>query len=651
MIGYRPLLFVTFALLLCASAAPHAAASDPFARLHWRSIGPAVSGGRLGAVAGTDRDAALYYAGAADGGVWKTTSGGAAWEPVFDREDVQSIGAIAIDPQNESTVWVGTGESNPRNDVTQGDGIYKTTDGAKHWTRMLSLRNSLVSRISIDRKQSEHVVVAVLGDPFADSVDRGIYRHDRRRDDMEEERSIFRRAAAPQISSPIRRIRRYSSRECGSFAGPAGVFRAAVADDGLFRSTDGGADVDGHAGRRVAGWTDGPHRSCDRAVGSAAYLRVDTNRARIALAFGRRRRALEDGLRESADGRTPILFQQDFRRSGQRRPYLRRIRAHDALDRRRKDVRDRGPRYARRSSRDVDRGGRAAHRRRQRRRCRALARRRRNVGLGESTADLAVLSHRTLAPTAISRLRRSARQRHLVRAFESARPARGERERLAYHGLWRRHVGDRRTRRTHRSSGSRLPAAISAATFKCTTSASGTTHDVSPYLRDQNVVDPKDLRYRFNWETPIAFDPFDSRYGLRRRKRTLRNARRRRRIGARAAPISRATIHRIKLISGGITKDGTGAETSDTILSIAPSSAARGEIWVGTDDGFVQLTRDGGATWTNVTPQDAGAWGRFASIAPSRTNPAVAYAIEDRHMVGDRSAYVFATHDYGRHWR
>ncbi|HEY5427283.1 MAG TPA: hypothetical protein VIJ77_12100, partial [Candidatus Tumulicola sp.] len=84
---------------------------------------------------------------------------------------------------------------------------------------------------------------------------------------------------------------------------------------------------------------------------------------------------------------------------------------------------------------------------------------------------------------------------------------------------------------------------------------------------------------------------------------------------------------------------------------VAPSAAKRGELWVGTDDGYVQLTRDGGAHWHNVTPLGVGPFGRFASISPSVRDPAVAYAAYDRHMVGDRTPYVFVTRDYGAHWR
>src|SRR5436305_7533640 len=110
-----------------------------FDQMRFRSVGPAVSGGRLGAVAGTDADSSLYYVGAAGGGVWRSTNGGQTFSPVFDSQGVSSIGAVAIDPRDSKTVWVGTGEGAPRNDVSHGDGVYRSGDGGRTWSHVLVL--------------------------------------------------------------------------------------------------------------------------------------------------------------------------------------------------------------------------------------------------------------------------------------------------------------------------------------------------------------------------------------------------------------------------------------------------------------------------------------------------------------------------------
>jgi len=147
-----------------------------FDQMRFRSLGPAVSGGRLGAVAGTDADSSLYYVGAAGGGVWRTTNAGQTFVPVFDSQSVAAIGAIAIDPRDSKVVWVGTGEGAPRNDVSQGDGVYRSADGGHTWSRVLPLADSLIAAIAIDPRDSNTVLVAALGDPFADNTGRGIYR-------------------------------------------------------------------------------------------------------------------------------------------------------------------------------------------------------------------------------------------------------------------------------------------------------------------------------------------------------------------------------------------------------------------------------------------------------------------------------------------
>src|SRR5579884_3684515 len=139
------------AMALCAAlvigSGAGSARAQSLGNLTFRSIGPSVSGGRMGDVAGTDQDPLLYYAGAAGGGVWKSSDGGLHWEPVFDDQDVAPIGAVAIDPSNENVVWAGTGEAAPRNDVSYGDGVYKTADGGKHWTRVGLAGTSQISRI------------------------------------------------------------------------------------------------------------------------------------------------------------------------------------------------------------------------------------------------------------------------------------------------------------------------------------------------------------------------------------------------------------------------------------------------------------------------------------------------------------------------
>ena len=151
--------------------------SDTISGLGARNIGSATTGGRVSALAAVRENGRLtLYVGAASGGVWKSVNGGTTYKSVFHKESVQSIGAIAIDPSNPKTIWVGTGESWVRNSVSIGDGIYKSTDGGESWTNMGLPRSERITRIRIDPRNSDVVYACVPGKLWSDSPDRGVYK-------------------------------------------------------------------------------------------------------------------------------------------------------------------------------------------------------------------------------------------------------------------------------------------------------------------------------------------------------------------------------------------------------------------------------------------------------------------------------------------
>jgi photosystem II stability/assembly factor-like uncharacterized protein len=142
----------------------------------FREIGPAISGGRVSAVTGVSGNSDIYYVGAADGGVFRTNDGGMTWKALFQHQNVASIGALAVDPVNPEIVWAGTGEANVRNNVSFGDGVYKSTDGGAHWKCMGLETSFQISRIVIDPERPDVVIVAAMGSPWTDNEERGVYR-------------------------------------------------------------------------------------------------------------------------------------------------------------------------------------------------------------------------------------------------------------------------------------------------------------------------------------------------------------------------------------------------------------------------------------------------------------------------------------------
>ena len=152
-------------------------AVDPsnYQALHWRLVGP-FRGGRVLAVAGIPGDSRHFYFGAVDGGVWSTQDAGRTWQPLFDRQPVGSIGALALAPSSPSTIYAGTGEADMRSDIAQGDGMYKSTDGGAHWTHIGLADSRQIARILVDPHDPDLVYVAVLGHPYGPNAQRGVFR-------------------------------------------------------------------------------------------------------------------------------------------------------------------------------------------------------------------------------------------------------------------------------------------------------------------------------------------------------------------------------------------------------------------------------------------------------------------------------------------
>ena len=165
---------LSVALIFSASAQPVPTAL--MKSMKARSIGPAGMSGRVTAIDGVSGQNGVIYVGTASGGLWRSESGGIEWQPVFDKEEVMSIGAVAIQPGNTSVVWVGTGEGNPRNSLNGGYGVYRSLDGGKSW-ELMGLENTRhIHRIVIDPTDPNTVYVGAIGSPWGEHPERGVYR-------------------------------------------------------------------------------------------------------------------------------------------------------------------------------------------------------------------------------------------------------------------------------------------------------------------------------------------------------------------------------------------------------------------------------------------------------------------------------------------
>lgn len=620
-----------------------AAAVDPslFKALKWRGIGP-YRGGRALAVSGVPGDPDTFYFGAVAGGVWKTTDGGATWRSLTDGTPISSVGAIAIAPSNPNIIYVGTGEAAPRGDITYGDGVYKSVDAGKTWTFLGLADSRQIGALIVDPKDPDIVLVAALGHAFGPNVERGVFRTT---DGGRSWTKVLYKDAQtgaidvsfdPHDSRVVYAALWQARRQPWNFSsgGPG---------SGLYRSTDGGVTWTHLSGNGLpAGILGRIHVSVSGADGRRIYAMIE---------------AAQGGLYRSDDGGVHWQRINDDGRLSQRAWYFSTILA---------DPKSADTVYAE------------------------------NTGLFRSTdggKTFTLLPGRHgdhhgiwIDPTDPNRI---------IEASDG-----GATVSVDHGESWSSQDNQPTAQFYHVAVDNRFPYYVYGAQQDNTSVAIASMDDegaiverdwydvfpgecgfVIPDPRDADIVygtsenlvgrfnkhtmqlqaipvypinasghAARDLEHRFNWTSPLMMSPFDPDtlyFGMERLYRTTDDGMSWKAI----SPDLTRNDKSKQLASGGpITKDITSVEYYDTIFAIAGSTLKRGMIWVGTDDGLIQLTRDDGGSWSNVTPHDMPAWSTISMIEPSRYDADTAYVAVDRHKLDDIKPYVFMTADGGRTW-
>ncbi len=622
----------------------HAAAASPFGALEFRAIGPAIAGGRATAIAGSDLDPLTYYAGGAGGGVFKSVDGGATWSAVFDREAVAPIGAIAVNSRDPHDVWVGTGEANPRNDVEEGDGIYHSTDGGRTWVHAGLRDAGSISKIDIDPRNPRTVVVAVLGRIFRDNTTRGVYvTHDAG--------AHWTRTLYDGPSSGATDVVRLPDRPSTLFAGlwqfrrQAWTMTSGGPHGGVFRSDDGGASWKKVAG---GGFPSGLTGRIGLAAGAhgRVYALVQSKRGE---------------LWRSNDGGTTWSKMPHSTLVGARPFYFSRIFADPSNVDRLINVglilsmsTDGGKTFrpiATQAGWDYHQVWWSANGRR-------IA-----VGSDEGvvlSADGGKVFWQSYdLPLA---------QPYHV-AFDDAIPYYHVCVGLQDDNSWCvpsssvNGIGVLNRDWYQVASGDGMwsvfdPKDANYVWSTSTNSDTGQVYLTNLRTREQSEVSPdaetngempaSALRYRFNWDTPVAFTA-DGK-AMVGGNVVFESADHGQSWTVISPDLTRNDKAHEGAPGGPISLDESGAENYNTILDIETSKLAAGAVWASSDDGLVHLTRDGGGHWTDVTPR-AAREGRIATVEPGHFNPATAYVALDRHMSGDDRPYIYVTDDYGASWR
>jgi photosystem II stability/assembly factor-like uncharacterized protein len=625
-----------------AVAAPQAGASaqaSPFGALHWRLIGP-FRAGRTLAVTGVPGQPTHFYMGSVDGGVWETHDTGRTWQPLFDNEPVQSIGAIAVAPSDPNVIYVGTGESDMRSDIVQGDGMYKSVDAGKTWTHIGLADSQQIAMIRVDPHNPDRVFVAALGHPYGPNAERGVFRSlDGGKtwkkvlgpnDDTGAIDIIFKPGDANVIYASLWQTRRPPWNIYPPSNGPG---------SGLYKSTDGGntwTHIEGHGF---------PSKKLGRigiAISAAApdriYAIVD---------------AEEGGLYRSDDAGKTWKKTSGDPRIWQRGWYFGQITA---------DPKNPDRIYAMNTIElRSDDGGKTFL-----------------PVKGDPTGDdyhelwvdpndpdrqimgvdqgaiITVNGGKTWSswynqPTAqMYHVSTDNRFPYRVYGAQQDSGAAGVPSRSTYE-----HTIDMQQFHEVTAGGESGmiapdpddPDIVYGGTVEKLDLKTKQTRDVDPTLADPDI-------YRHTWTLPLAFNAVDHDtlyFGNQRLWQTTDGGEHWTAISpdlSRVDPKVPANLDAPTIADNLRQGDRRGV-----VYAIGSSPLDAKLLWVGTDDGLIWRTDDAGAHWGNVTPKQIGAWSKVGSISPSHFDQSTAFVSVDRHRLDDRKPYIYRTTDGGKSWQ
>ena len=654
------------ALLLCAAAAAAQPAADESPGLldafAFRHIGPI--GNRVSAVAGVPGERNVYYAGAASGGLWRSTDGGVGWAPIFDRQEAASIGAIAVAPSDPNVVWVGTGESFIRSNISIGDGVYRSTDRGDSFEHLGLLNSGRIGRILVHPDDPDTAVVAALGHAYGpqdrDEAARGVFRTTDGGTTWEHVLFVDADTGAIDVAfAPDNPRFVYAAawqieiRTSGRTSGGPG--------SGLYRSSDGG---DTWVRLEGAGLPDPPLGKIGLAVSAddpdRVYALIETSSNRDFAPSDPFAGVL---WRSDDRGDSWRLISRDLNLITRPLYYTRMAAAPDRADEitfaaTRQSVSLDGGRTV--EAEGFDQPGWDHH----------------DIWIDPLDPDRRIVGHdggvsvtedrgrswyRPQLPIAqMYHISTDDRVPYFVYGNRQDGPSMRGPSRVRYGGRTQGiPVGEWHSvggcevgfSMVHRADPDLVWTGCYDGQLELHDLRSGQSRDVSVWPLAIESSPASELEYRFQWTAPFATSPHDPE-AVYAGSQYVHRSRDRGQSWERISPDLTTADPALMRRTGGLTLDDAGPTIAPVVFAIAESPLQPGLIWAGTNDGQVQLTRDGGETWTNVTANLPGLppLGTVRNIDPSDFAAGVAYVAIDRHQEGDTTPYAFSTHDYGATW-
>ena len=649
----------TMVVALGALGSLHAAPqvdADAAGGLRWRLVGPMRAGWSTVAKGIADQPD-TYYFGSHGGGVWKTTDSGATWKPVFDSVPAASVGALAIAPGDANTIYVGTGEVAARYDIASGSGVYKSTDGGKNWTSIGLAATRHIGAIEVDPRNAAHVLVAALGHYFGPNPERGVFRSEDGGKTWQHTLSINADTGAVDLAvDPTNPDVVYAAAwQVRNYPWLSYFQPNSGPGSGLYRSADGGKTW-AHIGGK--GWPTGTLGRIGVAAAPGGRVYAVINAAPHSGNAAHAASENQGGLYRSDDG--GANWQRVSSESWLANDYFGRI-SVDPSNRDRifstgQSVRvstDAGvhwnifkgapggddyhfvwinPKHTDRIVVASDQGTAVS------------------VNGGASWSDWY-----NQATGEFYHLATDNRFPYWIYSGQQDSGTVGIASRSDYGVLsfrdWHPVGGDERdydipdAQNPEIVYGSGLGGHLSR-----WDSRTGEVQNISPWPVSSYGQRPTSVKYRYTWITPIAMAqkaPFPLYQGAQVLFRSTDQGR----TWSTISPDLSAKSAAAKQCEGNLALPAARDCGYGVIYSIGLSPRDNDEIWIGTDDGLIQRTRDGGAHWDNVTPAKlVPAWAKVATIDVSAPTPGSAYAAIDNHRQDDFTPRALRTRDYGKTW-
>jgi photosystem II stability/assembly factor-like uncharacterized protein len=609
----------------------------------FRNLGPAAGGGRITAIAGIPGDPNVIYVGSASGGVWKTVDGGVTFKPIFEKYP-PSIGAIAIAPSNPNLVWVGTGEANPRNNVIDGHGVYFSPDGGASWRSMGLTDAGQISRILIDPGEPDTVFVAALGSVWKPNTDRGVFR-------TTDGGTTWKKVLFVDAETGASDLVMQPGNSRVLFAG-MWQFRRFPWDfvgggpgSGMWKSTDGGSTWKKLEKRELP---EGPLGRISLAIapsnGNHVYALIHSRKGILFES-----KDLGEKWEKLSDTRLVSV-----------RPWYFHVIAVSPVDENKLYFGsfnlvtsiDGGKTFQTNNRRihpdyhalwidpkDPDRILQGND---------GFALQSTDGGKTWRPFDLPLGQFYQVAVGTDSPYT-------ICGGLQDNNGWCGASNSLARGGM-----GDADWFVVTGGDGEWVVPAPSDPSVIYADSQNGNisrfdrrtkiSRNIRPYLAGAGEMPPADLKYRFNWTSPIAVAAKDANEVYVGGNVVFKSADGGLHWTVASPDLTRNDKAKQTASGGPVHLDLSGAETYDTLLSLAISPVDPKVIWAGSDDGLVHVTKDGGQTWTNVSPKGAPEWARVYQIDPSPFDAGGAHLVYDAHMLGNRRPYLYGTADFGKTW-